>query len=108
MNLTILQTAFPAFQVTVNLHIMSVRTLISPTDRSESIIKISSSNGIKFLLFANSVSITIKPANAKCIMKKFILDLLALLKRSAKSTAELPSTIAAKSSHNTVNCSVYK
>lgn len=46
------------------------------------------------------------PANASCLIKKSILVFRRLPHRRPISTAMLPTTIIANSSHNTVNCSV--
>lgn len=45
------------------------------------------------------------PANASCLMKKFILD-LRLFRYKVIKTAEFPSTMVKSRIHNTVNCSV--
>jgi len=46
------------------------------------------------------------PASARCMMKKFIRFLRALLNDKAISTAPLPSTIDRNNIHRTVNCMV--
>lgn len=48
------------------------------------------------------------PASARCMMKKFMRFLRALLNDSATSTAPLPNTIDKNNIHRTVNCTVWK
>lgn len=48
------------------------------------------------------------PASARCMIKKFIRFLRALLNDKATSTAPLPSTIDKNNIHKTVNCMVCK
>lgn len=43
---------------------------------------------------------------ARCLMKKFILDLRLLVEKSVIKTAEFPSTMTVNKIHKTVNCSV--